>query len=837
MDRSLLEGNPHAIIEGMMIGGVAIGATRGLIYARTEYPLAIKHALIALRQARELGLLGHNLLGTGLDFDIDIVRGAGAFVCGEETALIRSIEGYMGEPKQRPPYPIAKGIDGNPTCINNVETLANVPMIMSKGAEEYAEVGVERNRGTKIFSLVGKIKNTGLVEVPLGMKIKDVVYEIGGGAPGDAKVKAVQTGGPSGGCIPAERFDLSISYDSLAEAGSIMGSGGMIVMDENTCMVDVAKYFVGFLKEESCGKCFTCRKGTQRMYEILENISKGKGDLDQIDLLEELAHVVRDTTMCGLGQTSPNPVISALRYYRDELVEHLRDKRCRAGVCVDLVGSPCQDACPLDTEAWRYVAHIARGEYEAAYQAIREANPFPSVCARVCNHPCEARCKAGRTGGRPVAIRHLKRFVTDQVDPSVYQPSRQARPADQVKKMAVVGSGPAGLTAAHHLSLRGHEVTVFEAESKPGGMLINGIPAYRLPREILSKEIESLVDENVSLVTGKALGRDLTIDELFSEGFDAVFLAMGAHKSRMLDIEGEELENVYPAIQFLKAHNLHGASLARGRVGVIGGGDSAVDAARVALRQEGVQSVTIMYRRTRPEMPALSEEVEEAVREGVKLRTLVTPVKIHSRDGLLTGVELLRNKQGEYDSSGRKRPVPVEGTEHVVPLDVLIVTIGDQPDVGYISSMGIEVNDWGAIQTDPDTLACNRPGVFAGGDVVTGPNTVVQAIAAGKKAAVMMDRYVCGEQLVRPAEIRLPRTFVAPPAKAEDVSDVDRVAPPSLGLDDRKRSFAEVELTLTEEQARLEALRCLRCDLDFTDVEAKQPESQSGRAATESNTS
>jgi NADH-quinone oxidoreductase subunit F len=313
MDRAVLEGNPHAVIEGMLIAGIAIGATQGIIYARSEYPLAIKHTLVALRQARDGGLLGKNIIGTGIDFDIDIVRGAGAFVCGEETALIRSVEGLMGEPRQRPPYPIEKGLWGHPTCINNVETLANIHVIIDRGAEEYAKVGVPGNTGTKIFSLVGKIKNTGLVEVPLGMKISEVVYDIGGGPVGKAKIKAVQTGGPSGGCIPASMFDLSIDYESLTKAGSMMGSGGMIVMDENTCMVDVAKYFMNFLKDESCGKCFTCRKGTQRMHEILTDISEGKATLEDLDLLEELALVVKDTTMCGLGQTASNPVLSTLR--------------------------------------------------------------------------------------------------------------------------------------------------------------------------------------------------------------------------------------------------------------------------------------------------------------------------------------------------------------------------------------------------------------------------------------------------------------------------------------------------------------------------------------------
>ena len=345
MDRSVLEGNPHSIIEGMIIGAYGTGATEGIIYVRNEYPLAIKHLDIALRQAREFRFLGENILGTGFCFDINLVKGAGAFVCGEETALIRSIEGKMGEPRQRPPFPIYKGIDNKPTAINNVETWANIPLIIAGGAQQFARIGTKDNSGTKIFSLVGKIRNTGLVEVPMGITIKKIVYDIGGGPVGKAKIKALQTGGPSGGCIPVQRFDLSIDYDSLAEAGSIMGSGGMIVMDENTCMVDIAKYFMNFLKDESCGKCFTCRKGTQRMYEILDDISKGKGRPEQLYLLKELAEVVKDTTMCGLGQTAPNPVLSTLRYFRDEYLAHIEKKCCPAGVCKELISYSINENC------------------------------------------------------------------------------------------------------------------------------------------------------------------------------------------------------------------------------------------------------------------------------------------------------------------------------------------------------------------------------------------------------------------------------------------------------------------------------------------------------------
>jgi len=852
MDGSVLEGNPHSVLEGMIIGAYGTGATEGVVYVRNEYPLAVKHLTIALQQARELGLLGDNILGSGLSFDIRLVKGAGAFVCGEETALIRSVEGKVGEPRQRPPYPIQEGIDGKPTAINNVETWANIPIIIGRGAQEFAKIGTKNNSGTKIFSLAGKAKNTGLVEVPMGITIKEIVHDIGGGPAGKARIKAVQTGGPSGGCIPADMFDLPIDYDSLAKAGSIMGSGGMIVMDENTCMVDIARYFMAFLKDESCGKCFTCRKGTQRMYEILDDISTGQGTLAHLELLEELALVVKDTTMCGLGQTASNPVLSTLRYFRDEYERHVVDKKCDAFVCRNLVGAPCQAACPLDTEAWRYVALLEKGKYEEAYRVIREANPFPSVCARVCDRKCEQRCQLGTSGGEPVAVRALKRFITDRVDPSSYRPARSRLEGADQPGVAIIGAGPAGLSAAHHLSLLGYEVTLFDAEDEPGGMLISCIPAYRLPRSIVHKEIESLLDENITLKCRAVLGRDMTIDDLFAEGFKAVFLAIGAHKSSLLDLQGEEVQGVYTSMEFLKAFNVRGEELAGGHVGIIGGGNSAVDAARVAIRQENVQSVSLLYRRTDIEMPAYAEEVEAAIeegiqlhtlvspvriryieaaqREGVKVETLVSPVKIYSQNGRLVGIECIRNTLGDMDTSGRRSPVPAPGTEFSISLNTLIVAIGERPDSDCLAPMGLEPDKGGRLHVDPETLCTSRQGVFAGGDLVTGPNTVVDAIAAGKKAAGVIDRYLQGKGLTEAPRARLPEIFVeAAVVGDEKREEAARVEPPTLPVESRKKNFAEVEMTLSVEQATREARRCLRCDLEFT----RRKDDEASRAAVE----
>ena len=362
MDRSILEGDPHALLEAMAIAGYAIGANQGYVYVRAEYPIAVNRLSIAIKQAREYGLLGKDIFGTGFDFDVDIRLGAGAFVCGEETALMTSIEGHRGEPRPRPPFPTVKGLFGKPTILNNVETYANIAQIILKGADWFAGMGTERSKGTKVFALGGKIKHTGLVEVPMGTTLRRVVDEIGGGIPNGKKFKAAQTGGPSGGCIPAEHFDVEIDYDNLIAIGSMMGSGGLVVMDEDNCMVDIAKFFLEFTVDESCGKCTPCRIGTRRLLEILEKITAGNGTMEDLDRLEELSLYIKDNSLCGLGQTAPNPVLSTLHFFRDEYVAHIKDRKCPAGVCKDLVSykiiedkckgcTKCARNCPVNAIA------------------------------------------------------------------------------------------------------------------------------------------------------------------------------------------------------------------------------------------------------------------------------------------------------------------------------------------------------------------------------------------------------------------------------------------------------------------------------------------------------
>ncbi len=369
MDRSVLEGDPHVVLEAMAIAGYAIGADQGYIYVRAEYPIAVERLQIAINQAREYGLLGKNIFDSGFNFDIELRLGAGAFVCGEETALMTSIEGNRGEPRPRPPFPAVKGLFASPTILNNVETWANIPQIIINGPKWFASMGTEKSKGTKVFALGGKINNTGLVEIPMGTTLRTVIEDIGGGIPNGKKFKAAQTGGPSGGCIPAEHFDIPIDYDNLISIGSMMGSGGLIVMDEDTCMVDIAKFFLQFTVDESCGKCTPCRVGTKRLLELLEKITDGRGTLEDIDKMEELCYYIKDNALCGLGQTAPNPVLSTLRYFRDEYVEHVVNKRCPAGVCKKLITykidpvkckgcTLCARNCPADAiEGQVKVAH------------------------------------------------------------------------------------------------------------------------------------------------------------------------------------------------------------------------------------------------------------------------------------------------------------------------------------------------------------------------------------------------------------------------------------------------------------------------------------------------
>jgi NADH-quinone oxidoreductase subunit F len=628
MNRAVLEGNPHSIIEGMAIGAYAIGNVRqGYAYVRAEYPLAIETLNHAIGQAREYGLLGKNVLGTRFEFDLDIFPGAGAFVCGEETALLISIEGKRGNPRQRPPFPANKGLFGKPTTLNNVETWSNVPQIIWKGADWFSSVGSTSSKGTKTLCLVGKVNNGGLIEVPLGTSLGKIVFDIGGGIPNGKKYKAVQIGGPSGGVIPIEHLNTPVDYEAVTALGAIMGSGGLVVMDEDSCMVDVAKFFLQFTRDESCGKCTPCRAGIPKMLELLTKITDGKGTMDDLLTLQELCEMVGSVSICGLGQTAPNPVLTTLRHFRDEYEAHIIDKRCPAVVCQALFKAPCQHTCPVGLDVPGYVAFIKAGQFEQAYNIIMQRLPFPLSVGRVCHHPCEGKCRRAQIE-QPIAIRHLKRFAADYAFEHnlEYIPPIRGR---RKEKVAVIGAGPAGLSAAWDLTGEGFQVTVFEALPVAGGMLAVGIPEYRLPKNVLNREIETIKKLGVDMRLSTPIN---DVESLLKDGYQAVFIATGAHKGDKMGIPGEDLNGVFDAIDFLREVNLGKDIEVGNKVAVVGGGNSAIDAARVALRK-GAKEVHILYRRERRDMPAIAEEIEAAEQEGIHIHCLTVPAKVVGHGG------------------------------------------------------------------------------------------------------------------------------------------------------------------------------------------------------------
>ncbi len=811
MDRAVLEGDPHSVIEGMIIGGYAIGATTGYIYVRAEYPLAIKRLKKAIQDAEEYGILGENIMGSDFSFELKIMEGAGAFVCGEETALMGSIEGNRGEPRPRPPFPANSGLFEKPTNINNVETWANLPLIFEKGADWFSNMGTEKSKGTKVFSLVGNIKRAGLVEIPMGTQMKDIIYEIGGGMQNDRDFKAVQTGGPSGGCIPLDYLDVEVDYENLDELGSIVGSGGMVAMDEDTCMVDIARYFLEFCVDESCGKCTPCRMGTRRMLEILERIVMGEAEMKDLDTLEHLAKQVRDGSLCALGGTAPNPVLTTLRYFRDEYEQHIEKKKCPASSCAALFISPCQDTCPAGTNVPAQLSLIQEGRIGEAYEIQREDNPFPGICGRVCDHPCEDRCQRSQLD-RSVSVMAQHRYCADKVysDEIDYRPET-SRLDPTGKHVGIVGGGVAGLTTAYFLKRLGHEVTIYEAQSKLGGMLRWGIPEYRLPRDVLDWEIQQIIDLSVNVELNTSVGKDISFGEIKDE-HDAVFLGIGAQNDRSLNLENEDKPGILKGMELLDKVN-KGEEIDLGdRILIVGGGNVAVDMARTANRL-GCEKVIIAYRREEVDMPAYPEEIEEAKKEGIEFHFLLSPEEIIVEDGRATGMVFTKTKMGEYTKWGRRKPVPVEYEKVIFKADNIITAIGQEVDTSFAEELADELTDERGrrVKVDPYTMETSQPKIFAGGDAVLGPATVIEAVGHGKKAAKEIDVELMGEE--RMEKLQSINTYEYSMEAPDNEHYIPRAELQSTPSEERKGNFKEVIQCMDRDCAVKEAKRCLRCDI------------------------
>ncbi len=807
MDRSIIEGDPHTVIEGMLIGAYAIGASKGFIYIRAEYPIAVERMTAALDEARKRGLLGENIFSSGFSFDIELRIGAGAFVCGEETSLMASIEGRRGEPKQKPPFPFQKGLFGKPTIINNVETFASIPAIILNGGDWYAQFGTEKSKGTKVFALAGDVMNTGIVEVPIGISLGDIIFEIGGGTANNKKFKAAQIGGPSGGCITKDNLNVPTDYEPLKELGAIMGSGGLIVMNEDACMVDTARFFMDFIKDESCGKCTACRIGTKRMLEILERITRGEGEEGDVELLIELGETIQETAMCGLGQTAPNPVLSTIKYFREEYDEHIRNKYCRAGVCSELFISPCENTCPANVNVPGYMSLIASGRFIDAYKLIRQENPFPAVCGRICTRPCESKCRR-RTVDEALAICDLKRFVADYAmnNDKGHSYTDVVFPKNG-KSVAVIGAGASGLTCAYYLARIGYDVDVYESHNTAGGVLAYGIPEYRLPKDVLAYEVSLIEQAGVRIHLNTEVGRDVKFSELRSAS-DAVYIATGTRLPQKINVPGESLPGVVHGIKFLKLANTHQPIDIGRHVAVVGGGNTAIDSARTALRL-GAEKVTILYRRTKDNMPAYAQEIREAEEEGIEIMPLTAPVRfLPGPDGRVAKIECVRMGLGDFDSSCRRRSVFIEGSNFFIEADMVIPAVSQFADFPFIGKDEIGLTEWGTFILQNDTQMTTMDGVFAGGDVTRGPDEVIRAIADGKKAAVSIDKYLGGKGILNKGE----------PIDIPDVSDDDEiVAHGRFGLeildaDTRKYSFDEVIKGYHKLNAMAEAMRCLHCE-------------------------
>ncbi|MEI7743522.1 MAG: FAD-dependent oxidoreductase [Chloroflexota bacterium] len=651
--------------------------------------------------------------------------------------------------------------------------------------------------------------------MPLGTPLSAFIYDIGGGGSNGRDIKAVQTGGPSGGCIPADMFDTAVDYETLSQLGSIMGSGGMVVMDDDNCMVDVARYFIEFTHSESCGKCVPCRVGLDKSLHLLNRITEGRATLDDVDSLDELCRMVRDTSLCGLGQSAPNPVLTSLRHFRHEFEDHILAKRCRAGVCEDLALSPCENSCPLHMNIPRFLQLYKEGRLEDAFLAVILDNPLPASTGRVCQHPCDNRCR--RAGiDESVNMRDVHRLIADEIllddvrFETMVERVRERRMEPTGREVAIVGAGPTGLTCAYYLALLGHSVTVYDSRPAAGGMLRYALPEYRLPKNVLDREVELIERLGVRFQFNVNVGEEVPLNDIAHQ-YDAVFLAIGTWKESWVYLPGTELTGVIPALPFLEAVSRE-AQVPVGRsVVVIGGGNAAIDSARTA-RRLGAE-VTIVYRRERRDMPAIPEEIEAAEHEGAKIVYLAAPHRIvGDKNGQVRALEAVRTRLGEFDTSGRRKPIP---TDEVIRIDcdTVILAVGEKVDADFCRASGLTLKEAGTIEVDRFSLETSRERFYAGGDLISGASNVSNAMGYGKKAARNIDKRLMGQKRFTALWPEMTYLMAPPESPGESARHVPAEAPAAT----RVATYAEVSLGLTPAAALEETTRCLRCDIRSTE--------------------
>jgi NADH-quinone oxidoreductase subunit F len=796
----LLEGCPHQVLEGILLAVNTLQAQAVVIYLPATAGLSVERLQTAWQT-----LIAAEILPSGKTPDLQIITGEARFLVEDEDLFTQHLHALLPAAFWQK-YPRARFL------FHGLGTIASLPFIAQTPVSWFRKLGISCAPGTMIFRLMGAVEQPGFVEVPLSASLEEVINGVGGGFRHGRTPKAVLVGGPLGGLFPVHLLQLSLNHDTLREMGGSLALGTIQVLDEKDCIVSLVRDQVDFLLQQPGSQCPSCHGPLLRIKELLEQISAGEADAGTLEELQARCEELQKKAACSLGRQAVNPILTSLHYFPEEYRMHTDNKHCPARVCPKLLLAPCHMACPAGIDIPSYMGLVAQGRFVEALEVIRQDNPFPWVCGLICPHPCERVCVRGNLD-ESLNIKYLKAFVADWATRhGEYAPLKPGPPNG--RRVAVVGSGPAGLSCAHFLALKGYGVTVFEALPEPGGLFVAGIPPYRLPREVVQKEIELVRSLGVDLKTGVTVGRNVTLEELRRQGYQAFFLGIGSHLGYKLKIEGEnDFPQVYDVISFLREVNLGNQDKPANQVVVIGGGNAAMDAARTCVRL-GCDEVHVSYRRTRKEMPAHPEEVDQALEEGVQIHFLTVPIRIGGEDGQVKYLECLQAELGRPDASGRRRPIPIPDSNYVIEVGAVITAIGQQPDLCPFPEPPVATSPWCTIITEPGHTRTNVPHIFAGGDAVTGPATVVEAIAAGKQAALDIHHYLSGAPGPAPtvrAQKRRKVPFLAVPA-ADKIAN-HRVPTPFLDMAQRRSNFARVELDYTPEQAIKEAQRCVRCDI------------------------